>query len=67
MSSPRTFSRTSQKVSPSLKRDTRASPSGEPKTLEISCANSGFAFPVKRQIRLTATAHTRPLTPRKDE
>ena len=54
MSNPRTFSRISQKVSASLKRETRASPSGVSRTFAISLASSGFAFPVKMQTRLTA-------------
>src|SRR3954468_21478737 len=55
VSRPRTFSRISQNVSPSLKRDTRASPSGVSSTFAISVANAGLALPVNKQKRLTAT------------
>src|SRR6188768_1393537 len=55
VSRPRTFSRISQKVSPSLKRDTRASPSGVASTFAISVANAGLALPVNKQNLLTAT------------
>ena len=66
-SRPRTFSRISQNVSASLKRDTRASPSGVSRTFAISLASSGFAFPVKMQTLLTAklTSYSCYLNPRK--
>ena len=55
VSRPRTFSPISQKVSPSLNRDTRASPSGVSSTFPISAANAGLALPVNKQNLLTAT------------
>src|SRR4051794_20613389 len=55
VSSPRTFSRISQNVSPSLKRETRASPSGVSSTFAISAANAGLALPVNKLNLFAAT------------
>src|SRR4051812_16582784 len=62
VSRPRTFSRISQNVSPSLKRDTRASPSGVSSTFAISVANAGLALPVNKQNLLTGTGVLRRLS-----
>ena len=55
-SRPRTLSMISTRVSPSLKRETRALPRGMPRRRVTASANAGLALPVKTVILSTGTS-----------